>query len=91
MLDCDDNQAFICAATTTPLYLRYRIERQAVGFYTRNVFGKFQAEVIASTGFVMNEVPSTDIGSMRFELFSNYYEDPKIFTVNVVLAEETFE
>ena len=39
----------------------------------------------------MNQVPSPDIGSMRFELFSNYYEDPKIFTVNVVLAEETFE
>ncbi|XP_020173459.1 protein FAR1-RELATED SEQUENCE 9-like [Aegilops tauschii subsp. strangulata] len=91
MLDREDNQAFIGAATTTPLYSRYRIERQAVGFYTRNVFGKFQAEVTASTGFVMNQVPSPDIGSMRFELFSNYYEDPKIFTVNVVLAEETFE
>ncbi|XP_073359745.1 protein FAR1-RELATED SEQUENCE 3-like [Aegilops tauschii subsp. strangulata] len=91
MLDREDNQAFIGAATTTPLYSRYRIERQAVGFYTRNVFGKFQAEVTASTGFVMNQVPSPDIGSMRFVLFSNYYEDPKIFTVNVVLAEETFE
>ena len=55
MLDREDNQAFISATAIAPLYSRYRFERQAVGFYTRNVFGKFQAEVTASTGFVMNQ------------------------------------
>ncbi|KAE8782291.1 hypothetical protein D1007_44382 [Hordeum vulgare] len=91
MLDREDNQAFIGAATTTPLYSRYKIERQAGGFYTRSVFSKFQAELAASTGFVLNQVPSVDIGGVKFELFSNYYEDPKIFTVNVEMEQEIFE
>ncbi|XP_044972411.1 protein FAR1-RELATED SEQUENCE 5-like [Hordeum vulgare subsp. vulgare] len=91
MPDREDNQAFIGAATTTPLYSRYKIERQAVGFYTRSVFSKFQAKLAASTGFVLNQVPSIDIGGVKFELFSNYYEDPKIFTVNVEMEQEIFE
>ena len=34
---------------------RYNIERQAAAYYIRNVFGKFQKQVIASTGFVINQ------------------------------------
>ncbi|KAE8773849.1 protein far1-related sequence 5 [Hordeum vulgare] len=68
MLDREDNQAFIGAATTTPLYSRYKIERQAVGFYT---FSKFEAEVAASIGFVLNQVPSVDIGGVKFELLKH--------------------
>ena len=86
MLDREDNQAFIGEATTTPLYSRYNIERQVVNFYTRAVFGKFQSEVIASTGYVINQVPALHNGSINFGLFSNYYEDPKIFKVNVEMS-----
>ena len=86
MLDREDNQAFIGEATTTPLYSRYNIEHQAVNFYTRAVLGKFQSEVIASTGYVINQVPALHNGSINFELFSNYYEDPKIFKVNVEMS-----
>ncbi|XP_044968885.1 protein FAR1-RELATED SEQUENCE 5-like [Hordeum vulgare subsp. vulgare] len=91
MLDREDNQAFVGAATTTPLYSRYNIERQSVGFYTQSVFSKFQAEGAASTGFVLNQVPSLVIRGVKFELFSNYYEEPKIFTVNVEMEQEIFE
>nr|XP_045088537.1 protein FAR1-RELATED SEQUENCE 5-like [Aegilops tauschii subsp. strangulata] len=91
MLDHEDNQAFIGHATTAPLYSRYNFERQAVHFYTRSVFLKFQKEVMASTGFIMNLAPALDNASVRFELHSNYFENPRIFSVNVVLAEEKFE
>ncbi|XP_044432036.1 protein FAR1-RELATED SEQUENCE 9-like [Triticum aestivum] len=91
MLDREDNQAFIGHATTAPLYSRYNFERQAVHFYTRSVFLKFQKEVMASTGFIMNLAPALDNASVRFELHSNYFENPRIFSVNVVLAEEKFE
>ncbi|XP_044431460.1 protein FAR1-RELATED SEQUENCE 5-like [Triticum aestivum] len=67
MLDREDNQAFIGEATTTPLYSRYNIEHQAVNFYTRAVLGKFQSEVIASTGYVINQVPALHNGSINFE------------------------
>ncbi|XP_073354902.1 protein FAR1-RELATED SEQUENCE 5-like [Aegilops tauschii subsp. strangulata] len=91
MLDREDNQAFIGHETTAPLYSRYNFERQAVHFYTRSVFLKFQKEVMASTGFIMNLAPALDNASVRFELHSNYFENPRIFSVNVVLAEEKFE
>ncbi|KAM3296897.1 hypothetical protein ACQJBY_038982 [Aegilops geniculata] len=65
MLDREDNQAFIGHATTAPLYSRYNFERQAVHFYTRSVFLKFQKEVMASTGFIVNLAPALDNASMR--------------------------
>lgn len=46
---------------------------------------------MASTGFIMNLAPALDNASVRFELHSNYFENPRIFSVNVVLAEEKFE
>ncbi|XP_048567040.1 protein FAR1-RELATED SEQUENCE 9-like [Triticum urartu] len=91
MLDREDNQAFIGHATTAPLYSRYNFERQAVHFYTQSVFLKFQKEVMASTGSIMNMAPALDNASVRFELHSNYFENPRIFSVNVVLAKEKFE
>nr|XP_020146858.1 protein FAR1-RELATED SEQUENCE 9-like [Aegilops tauschii subsp. strangulata] len=91
MLDREDNQAFIGHTTTAPLYSRYNFERQAVHFYTRSMFLMFQKEVMASIGLIMNQAPALDNASMRFELHSNYFENPQIFSVNVVLVEEKFE
>ena len=77
MLDREDNQSFIGAATTAPLYSRYIIERQAVSFYTRVVFGKFQKAIIASTGFIINQMHVVASGSMKFNCTQATMRNPR--------------
>ena len=91
MLDCEDNQAFISEATTSPLYSRYNIERQAADYYTRNVFGKFQKQVTASTGYIINQDAEYQGRGLMFNLTSSLYENPKLFSMCVMMDEGVFQ
>jgi hypothetical protein len=87
MLDHEDNAAFTGETTTAPLWGRYRIERQAVNFYTRSIFGKFQEQAAASTAYIINQVPNLEQEGIMFELYSNLYDNPKLYHVHAVIEE----
>ena len=69
----------------------YNIERQAAAYYTRNVFGKFQKQVTASTGFIINQDIDYQGHGAMFELKATSYENPKAYSVRVVMDEGLFE
>ncbi|KAE8809542.1 Protein FAR1-RELATED SEQUENCE 5 [Hordeum vulgare] len=55
MLDREDNARFTARTRGPPLYSWYNIEHQAVAYYTRNVFSKFQKQVTSSIDFIINQ------------------------------------
>ncbi|KAE8813264.1 Protein FAR1-RELATED SEQUENCE 5 [Hordeum vulgare] len=69
----------------------YNIERQAAAYYTRSVFGKFQKQVTASTGFIINQDIDYQGHGAMFELKATSYENPKAYSVRVVMDEGLFE
>ncbi|XP_048548370.1 protein FAR1-RELATED SEQUENCE 5-like [Triticum urartu] len=87
MLDRGDNAAFTGETTTSPLWGKYKIERQAINFYTRSVFGKFQEQVAALTAYIINQVPNLEQEGIMFELYSNLYDNPKLYHVHAVIEE----
>ncbi|XP_044954744.1 protein FAR1-RELATED SEQUENCE 9-like [Hordeum vulgare subsp. vulgare] len=91
MLDREDNAGFTGETTAPPLYSRYNIERQAAAYYTRTVFGKFQKQVTASTGFIVNQDTDYQGQGVVFELKATSYENPKLYSVHVVKDEGLFE
>ncbi|XP_037480348.1 protein FAR1-RELATED SEQUENCE 5-like [Triticum dicoccoides] len=91
MLDREDNAGFTGETTTPPLYSRYNIERQAAAYYTRSVFGKFQKQVIASTGFIINQDAEYRGQGLLFELKASSYENQKLYSVHVMMDEGLFE
>ncbi|KAE8772855.1 Protein FAR1-RELATED SEQUENCE 5 [Hordeum vulgare] len=91
MLDREDNAGFTGETTAPPLYSRYNIERQAAAYYTRTVFGKFQKQVTASTGFIVNQDTDYQGQGVVFELKATSYENPKLYSVHAVKDEGLFE
>ncbi|KAE8818103.1 Protein FAR1-RELATED SEQUENCE 5 [Hordeum vulgare] len=71
--------------------LGYNIERQAAAYYTRTVFGKFQKQVTASTGFIVNQDTDYQGQGVVFELKATSYENPKLYSVHAVKDEGLFE
>ncbi|KAE8794538.1 Protein FAR1-RELATED SEQUENCE 5 [Hordeum vulgare] len=69
----------------------YNIERQAAAYYTRSVFGKFQKHVTASTDFIINQDIDYQGHGAMFELKAISYENPKPYSVHVVMDEGLFE
>ncbi|KAE8808791.1 Protein FAR1-RELATED SEQUENCE 5 [Hordeum vulgare] len=91
MLGREDNAGFTGETTAPPLYSRYNIERQAAAYYTRTVFGKFQKQVIASTGFIVNQDTDYQGQGVVFEQKATSYENPKLYSVHAVKDEGLFE
>ncbi|XP_044974026.1 protein FAR1-RELATED SEQUENCE 9-like [Hordeum vulgare subsp. vulgare] len=91
MLDREDNAGFTGETTAPPLYSRYNIEGQAAAYYTRTVFGKFQKQVTASTGFIVNQGTDYQGQGVVFELKATSYENPKLYFVHAVKDEGLFE
>ncbi|KAE8769785.1 Protein FAR1-RELATED SEQUENCE 5 [Hordeum vulgare] len=89
MYDCDDEEEELSSQPLLPFVgMQFDTVEDARIFYNEYAF---KTGFGIHIGFVLNQVPSVDIGGVKFELFSNYYEDPKIFTVNVEMEQEIFE
>ncbi|KAE8783069.1 Protein FAR1-RELATED SEQUENCE 5 [Hordeum vulgare] len=89
MYDCDDEEEEISSQPLLPFVgMQFDTVEDARIFYNEYAF---KTGFGIHIGFVLNQVPSVDIGGVKFELFSNYYEDPKIFTVNVEMEQDIFE
>ncbi|KAE8816783.1 Protein FAR1-RELATED SEQUENCE 5 [Hordeum vulgare] len=71
--------------------LPYNIERQVAAYYTRSVFGKFQKQVTTSTDFIINQDIDYQGHGAMFELKATSYENPKAYSVRVVMDEGLFE
>ena len=74
----------------TFLLHRYNVERQAMAFYTRPVFHKFQKMVTAYTGYMLNALQADEGQGLLFELVSSYNPNARIYRVKVVMEEETY-
>ncbi|KAK1648197.1 hypothetical protein QYE76_066002 [Lolium multiflorum] len=87
MLDREDNSGFIMETTTAPLWGSWSIEKQAVLFYTREVFDRFQKMLQMSTGFYPLR---TELEELCFDLVPNPGLDLRTYRVQVGLEEETY-
>ncbi|KAE8804350.1 Protein FAR1-RELATED SEQUENCE 5 [Hordeum vulgare] len=86
-------RVFGCVHARKPVKTKtsYNIERQAVAYYARNVFGKFQKQVTASTGLIINQDTDYQGHGAMFELKATSYENLKPYFVRVVMDEGLFE
>ncbi|KAM0827701.1 hypothetical protein ACQ4PT_068019 [Festuca glaucescens] len=80
MLDRLDNAGFTMEMTTTKLWGSYSIEEQALKFYTREVFDRFQKMVQSSTRFYPIHVEAE---GLCFDLVPNQDLDVKTYRVAV--------
>ncbi|KAK1604966.1 hypothetical protein QYE76_028639 [Lolium multiflorum] len=80
MLDREDNAGFTMETTTAKLWGSYSIEEQALKFYTREVFDRFQKMVQSSTRFYPIHVEAE---GLCFDLVPNQDLDVKTYRVAV--------
>ncbi|KAM0867427.1 hypothetical protein ACQ4PT_042022 [Festuca glaucescens] len=80
MLDREDNAGFTMETTTAKLWGSYSIEKQALKFYTREVFDRFQKMVQSSTRFYPIHVEAE---GLCFNLVPNQDLDVKTYRVAV--------
>ncbi|KAM0844247.1 hypothetical protein ACQ4PT_057182 [Festuca glaucescens] len=80
MLDREDNAGFTMETTTSKLWGSYSIEEQALKFYTREVFDRFQKMVQSSTRFYPIHVEAE---GLCFDLVPNQDLDVKTYRVAV--------
>ncbi|KAK1651068.1 hypothetical protein QYE76_068873 [Lolium multiflorum] len=80
MLDREDNAGFTMETTKAKLWGSYSIEEQALKFYTREVFDRFQKMVQSSTRFYPIHVEAE---GLCFDLVPNQDLDVKTYRVAV--------